>query len=215
MSKPCIQQFTYFSLTLNNPDENDMLIIRNPNDKYVKQFIYTPEQGKEGTTHCQCWLRLFRNNSLVFVKKLYPRAHIKGITKDDYNENTQQYAQKNDETTRGKHTITTNESIPEMEKIMVDMFIAIRTANVHGNSKPRSPNLRQCLRLEEDKAVVNRLHLSKMFVAPTWERLYERFHEVYWQMACDIVVRPTILEQGNVDSEDEDCFEDDDSEISC
>lgn len=210
MSSPCIRQYTYFSGTINNPEENDFILVRNPNEKYIRQLIWTNEVGAEGTPHIQMYVRFFRNQTLNFLHKLYPRGHFKPIDKDDYNENAQRYVQKDDETTRGKHVITTNEAIPEMERIMMDMFVAIRSTNIHGNSKPRSPNLRQCLRLEEDKAVMNKLYLSKMFVSPMWERLFDRFQDVYWNIACNTVLYPGRMEVGNIDSEDEDEFNDED-----
>ena len=98
-------QFTYWSMTLNNPTDSEMVLIRNPNEKYIRQFVWTPEEGEEtGTPHIQGWLRLQRNQSLSFLKKLYPRAMFKGIEKDEYNENTHNYAQKNDGTERGHIT---------------------------------------------------------------------------------------------------------------
>lgn len=56
------------------------------------------------------------------MKRLYPRANFKAITKDDYNENSHDYAQKNDETTRGKHVISTTEALQTIETIMVKVI---------------------------------------------------------------------------------------------
>ena len=113
-----IEQYTYWSVTINNPDENDYLIMRNPNDKYIRSLVWTPEVGEEGTEHIQAWIRLQRNQSLAFVKKLYPRAHLKPTDKDMYNENSHQYAQKNDETTAGNHHVVLNDPLPGADTIL-------------------------------------------------------------------------------------------------
>jgi len=117
-----IEQYTYWSVTINNPDDNDYLIMRNPNDKYIRSLVWTPEEGAEGTEHIQAWIRLQRNQSLAFVKKLYPRAHLKPVDKDAYNENTHQYAQKNDETTNGNHEIILNDPLPAVDSILYQVL---------------------------------------------------------------------------------------------
>lgn len=92
-------------------------MIRNPNQKYVRECVWTMEQGEQGTPHIQAWLRMQRNQTLTFVKRLYPGAHFKPCAKDEYNENTHQYAQKQDDTTRGHHVITINDPTPSAESV--------------------------------------------------------------------------------------------------
>jgi len=113
-----IEQYTYWSITINNPDENDYLIIRNPNPKYIRELVWTPEVGEQGTEHIQGWCRLQRNQSQAFMKKMYPRAHLKECDRDVYNENCHQYAQKNDETTAGNHHITLNDPLPANDTLL-------------------------------------------------------------------------------------------------
>lgn len=117
-----VQQYTFWSCTINNPDENDMLIVRNPNDRYVRQVVWTNEVGAEGTAHVQMWIRLYRNNSLSLVKRLYPRGHFKGISRDEYNENCHAYAQKNDDTTNGSHVLTNSEGSPDAVGVLLKVI---------------------------------------------------------------------------------------------
>lgn len=102
---------TCWGFTINNPDENDKLLVRTPNEQFVKQIVVTPEQAS--TPHLQGWLKLHRQQRLSFVKKLFPRASFKPLTNDEYTLNARMYALKEDETTAGNHVITTNETMPD------------------------------------------------------------------------------------------------------
>jgi len=93
--------YTYWGLTINNPTENDFVLIRNHNEKYVRQTDWTLEKGE--TEHIQAYVRLHRNNTMTMMKKLYPRAHFTGLSTDEYELNMKNYATKEDVTTVGAH----------------------------------------------------------------------------------------------------------------
>jgi len=177
----CHQLFTYFSVTINNPDENDMLIVRNPNEKYVRQCIWTNETGTEGTPHIQMFIRLHRNNALSLVKKLYPRAHIRGCAKDEYVENTQQYAQKDDPTTRGSHVITTSDTPRDAVDILQE---CIRRLQVYPKWQQWycyiENDVTEPLLLQEDEMVKEKPYLAKMFVGNAYKQVKSRFLSVLW-----------------------------------
>lgn len=192
MSNPVVQQFTYFSLTINNPDENDLLITRNPNEKYVRQCVWTMEEGTEGTKHVQMWIRLFRNNSMSLVKKLYPRAHIKGCSRDEYAENTQQYAQKNDDTTRSSHVITTNGLPVDTHQAVQMVLDAVHSRFIKMGmghyplrriraSKELSKDFHDLVHEMEDDKVYSHPHLSKLFVSAGYKSIFARFAEVMYE----------------------------------
>lgn len=190
-----IEQYTYWSVTINNPDENDYLIVRNPNDKYIRSLVWTPEEGEEGTPHIQAWVRLQRNQSLAFVKKLYPRAHLKPVDKDVYNENTHQYAQKNDETTVGNHHITINDPLPAADSILYkvldqawdrllesDAFLKDRL--MHSDSSLYGEVFDVNLTLKkldtafiERRMIMERSGLEKIFCSPSYEKMKTK----YWR----------------------------------
>lgn len=175
-----IQQYTYWSVTINNPDENDMVLVRNPNDKYVRQFIYTMEEGQDGTPHVQGWCRLHRNQTLTFMKRLYPRAHLKPIVKDEYNENTHDYAQKNDATTRGKHVITTTEALQTIETVMVRVInIMIDETNEH-NGAGITCDLEAHRKQVQRELVKKDYRLAKFFVSAVYKSMWKEYgHEMY------------------------------------
>lgn len=169
-----IQQYTYWSVTINNPDENDLVLVRNPNDRYVRQFIYTLEEGAEGTPHVQGWCRLHRNQTCKFMQRLYPRAHFKAITKDEYNENCHDYAQKNDQTTRGKHVISTTEALQTIETIMVKVIHKMMD------------DYEDVVELEDARRYVQRdmvkedYRYAKFFVSAVYKSMWREYgHEMY------------------------------------
>lgn len=189
-----IEQYTYWSITINNPDENDYLITRNPNPKYIREMVWTPEVGaKEGTPHIQGWLRLQRNQTRAFVSKLYPRASIKPCKKDDYVENCHQYAQKNDETTAGPHHITLNDPLPAADTILYKVLDAAWDRLVEKDDSLRDRIQHEGLKGElycpfinlkmlmteyvEREMVMERSGLEKIFCSPAYDKMKRK----YWR----------------------------------
>lgn len=195
MASPVVQQYTYFSVTINNPDDNDLLIVRNPNDKYIRQCIWTHETGAEGTPHIQMWVRLHRNNSLSLIKKLYPRGHFKGIAKDEYNENTHAYAQKDDDTTRGHHVITSTGLPPDVVNILQEVVVRLinRLTNplwyadvVTSSFKRNWGDIHVARESEEEKMVAEKPHLAKIFVSANYKQIVQRFFHVFWDTQINV-----------------------------
>lgn len=169
---------TYWSMTINNPTETDGVLVRNPNDKYIRQLVWTPEVGEDGTPHVQAWLRLQRNQTLAFVKKLYPRGHFKPLTKEDYNENTHDYAQKNDETTAGHHVISVNDPLPGVDTILYRVLDEVYKQS-DAATKMAGISLNDMLKLTrkiEDDMVSKRAGLEKLFISGTYDKMKRRFY---------------------------------------
>lgn len=169
-----VEQYTYWSMTINNPDENDWILVRNPNEKYIRQLIHTREVGEEGTEHIQAWVRLQRNNSMSFMKKLYPRAHLRFINRDEYNENTQVYAQKNDDTTGGAHINTINDPLPANDTLLYRVLEKGFDMLMDRDSK-----LKDHYDHEGINDVLNRIRLSSLY--------------------CDVVEREMIMERSGLE----------------
>jgi len=159
-------------MTINNPTENDGVLVRNPNDKYLRHFIWTPEVGKDGTPHIQAWIRLQRNQTMAFVKKLYPRGHFKPITKDDYNANAHAYAQKDDETTAGCHVISMNDPLPGVDTIL---YRVLEQAYTGEEWKTDTPML-LATQAVENQMVSERAGLEKLFISGTYDKMKRRFY---------------------------------------
>lgn len=203
-----VEQYTYWSVTINNPDENDYLIIRNPNDKYIRSLVWTPEEGgEEHTPHIQAWVRMQRNVTQAFMKKIYPRAHFRYITKDEYNENCHAYAQKNDETTKGTHHISLNDPLPAndtllyqvLERSFEELLQVDRIFKSDYDASPRKELIVENITLKKletgyiERAMVReRSGLEKIFVSPVYEKMKSRF----WR---DILYR--IIHKKNADSD--------------
>lgn len=188
-----IEQYTYWSMTLNNPDENDWLIVKNPNEKYIRSLVWTREVGEEGTEHIQAWVRLQRNNSLHFMKKLYPRGHFRFIDRDEYNENTQQYAQKEDGTTAGKHHITLHDPLPASDTLLYKVLDAAFIWLCEHDKKIQAEYDELAYRIFQDQPpltlkmldtpffekqmVCEKAGLEKIFCSPA----YEKMKATYWR----------------------------------
>jgi len=196
---------TCWSMTLNNPDENEMIMIKNPNPEYIRQLIWTPEVGEEGTPHVQAYIKLMKQQRLSFVKKLYPRGHFKSITADDYKRNCRDYAQKDDKTTIGSHVITYNEQIPDVVQFLRKMLEEASGCDPTNDNQPDTPEawlanwyrpneiLQRCGEAER-RAVAIRPSVAKLLVSPTYTRvkkLYMReiieniVHALYYINADD------------------------------
>jgi len=187
---------TCWSMTLNNPDENEMILIRNPNPEYIRQLIWTPEVGEEGTPHIQAYIKLMKQQRMSFIKKLYPRGHFKSITSDEYKHNCSHYAQKNDETTIGSHVITYNEQIPDVVQFLRKMLEESCGCDPTNDNQPDTPDawldhwyrpneiLKKCGEAEK-RAVAIRPSVAKLLVSPT----YTRVKKLYMREIVENIVR--------------------------
>lgn len=177
-----LEQYTYWSFTLNNPTDAEMVIIRNPNEKYIRQFVWTPEVGeKEGTPHIQGWVKLQRNQTKSFMIKLYPRASVRGIAKDEYNERCHDYAQKNDGTTAGNHVISLNDPLPVNDTLLYKVLEVAWDFEYSNVAEPIS-HLMDCTTLHklntighERQMVRERAGLEKIFCSPAYEKMKTTF----------------------------------------
>lgn len=205
-----LELYTYWSFTLNNPTDAEMVLIKNPNEKYIREFVWTPEVGeKNGTPHIQGWIRLQRNNSKAFVIKLYPRASFRGIAKDEYNENTHSYAQKTDVTTNGLHTISLNDPIPnadtQLYRVLREAYDRTypdlhESANIPETTSPlqeiKNINQKIFMKLVEEielEMVTQKANLEKIFVSPTYEKMKQK----YWRQ---ILIRIYSIQDASTES---------------
>lgn len=112
----------FWSMTVNNPDETTLALVRNGYPDYCREIVYTLEEGEEGTPHIQAWLKLQRQQRLSFVRKLFPRGHFKPLTNAEYVHNTKLYAQKDDETTRGAHVHVFHDPTGTVESLVKEVM---------------------------------------------------------------------------------------------
>jgi len=220
-----IEQYTYWSVTINNPDDNDYLIMRNPNEKYIRTLVWTEEEGgEEHTPPLHAWVRLQRNNSQSFMKRLYPRAHLRAIDKDQYNEACHAYAQKNDETTAGNHIISINDPLPANDtllyKVIEEGFALLMKVDEdkydhYLHEGPRVVDRLTLKKLDtvaiERDMVSKRAGLEKIFCSPAYDKMKQKFwREILFRILnktdedaikCSSATQETEVETSDRDSD--------------
>jgi len=174
---------TCWSMTINNPDENDMTLVKNPQSEYIKQLIWTAECGEEEETpHIQAFIKLMKQQRMSFVKKLFPRGHFRSITSDEYKKNCSDYAQKDDSTTIGAHVLTYNEQIPDVVAFLRTMVEQSLDAELNREVMPDTPKdwmdtyyeekpILRDIDKQERKAIIKQPMRAKLVVSPTYSRI--------------------------------------------
>jgi len=200
---------TCWSMTINNPEPNDEVLVQNPNPDYIRQLIWTLEVGEDGTPHIQAFLRLQKQQRLSFVKKLYPRGHFKSITSDCYKQSCIAYAQKTDETTASSHVITMNEPVPDcvmflskvVKMCVEDAYLSIdlepkEWIRLHYN---QDKMIRE-LEFYERQEVVRRPLNAKLIVSPT----YSRVKKLYLQEITENIISQLHIQDATTSEEQQD-----------
>jgi hypothetical protein len=170
---------TCWAFTINNPDENDYVLVRNPNEQYIREVVWTPEEAE--TPHIQGWLKLMRQQRLSFVKKLFPRAHWTPITNDVYNLNSRNYAQKDDETTQGRHTITVNPVVPDSIGFLTQLIGEYVEDAEPGIDLADCGRISTYLNEAERDHIADKPYLCKLVLSP----IYTRAKKHYWKEILD------------------------------
>jgi len=162
----------FWSMTINNPDERDLALVRNGYGDYCREIIHTLEVGEEGTTHIQAWVKLQRQQRMSLMRKLFPGGHFKPLTSDEYVHNTKLYAQKDDETTAGSHVHIFHDPTDTVESVVKKVAVRIleESGGLHISQK----------RLIVQKAMVTEDYRhAKMFVSATYKAMWTKFeHEI-------------------------------------
>lgn len=205
-------------MTINNPTENDYVLVRHYNDEYIRLIAWTIEEGGTETEHIQAYVKLMKQQRMSFIKKLFPRGHFRSITSDEYNRNCRDYAQKNDETTRSWHVVAYNEQIPDVVQFLRKMLEEASGCDPTNDNQPDTAELwmqhwfnpREVLNkvLEvEKRAVATRPSVAKLLVSPT----YTRVKKLYLREIVENIVT-TLYHNDADDNEGEGTGETDDEQ---
>lgn len=98
-------KFTTWGYTLNNYTDQELQAVRNP-PEWVREHVWELERGKEGTPHVQGWFRCKTQvRTSHIVKHWLTRAHLNGLTTEEYKQNMKAYAQKQDATATSAATL--------------------------------------------------------------------------------------------------------------
>lgn len=166
---------THWSMTLNNPTETDLALIRVGYADYCSEIVHTLEVGSDGTPHIQAWVKLQRQQRMSFLRKLFPRAHFKPLLTDEYKENTKAYAQKDDKTTRGKHYHVFHEPVKTLESVCREVGRTWAETQKHFEDKGNWSSWEQIRENIEKDYVAKDFRYAKTFVSATYEKMWKRF----------------------------------------
>lgn len=217
---------TCWGFVINNPDDNDKLLVRSANEQHIKTIVWTPEE--ESTPHLQGFLKLHRQQRLSFVKKLLPRANFKPLTNDEYVLNARMYATKDDETTAGNHVIINNETLPDpinfLTRVMED-WVERQWEELTTHSRRQCdqyeaiiqklydrPNCFRFLDLRERELIKEKPWLVKLVLSP----MYAKAKKSYWKEILDNRIQHKNAAQEDTSSigdQVEDAKEDEDSSV--
>jgi len=163
----------FWSMTINNPDETDLALVRNGYADYCRELIHTLEVGDNGTPHVQAWVKLQRQQRMSFMRKLFPRGHFKPLTSAEYVANTKMYAQKDDDTTAGAHVHVYHDPIQTIESVVKQVAEAMLEL------RDTPATLLQRRAMVESDMVRRDYKKAKMFVGATYKAMWNRYaHDI-------------------------------------
>lgn len=191
-------------MTINNPDETDDALIQQGYPDHIRQLVYEYEEGDEGTPHIQAFIRLFRQQRLSYVKKLFPRGHFKPITSQEHKLATQRYAQKQDETATS-HVIIDNQlpqdPITELIQVIEDTL---------GHPELTDKNTFAILYRVERERVLQRPSRIRLHLSPLYKKAQQKYFPELKQYVLNRQQEATLP----IHTHDEEEYSDDDENAS-
>jgi len=187
----------FWGMTINNYDQTDLALVQQGYPDYIRQIVYTLEEGEEGTPHIQAYIKLNRQQRLSYLKKLFPRGNFKALLAEDYKLNAQRYAQKLDATAQSPAVITNN-PFPDP---VVELTSVIEAAFKHfGDGTPyyeTNDHKFSCMAQCEERArVVERPSLAKFYVSP----IYKNIKKTFWRSIAQHIAARVEIPQNSADT---------------
>jgi len=183
----------FWSMTINNYDENDVVLVQNGYPDYMRELVWQFEEGESGTPHIQAWIRLQRQQRMSFVKKLFPRGHFKPITADEYNLHVKAYAQKTDETKQAAAVHRFNDPFHTIENLIKKVCERIYAEYQEAELTHARIQVERDMVREDYK-------MAKIFVSTTYMSMWKKFgHDMYECIfqKCQAEHEKTCLENGH------------------
>ena len=166
----------FWGMTINNYDDTDLALVRQGYPDYIRQIVYTLEEGESGTPHIQAYIKLFRQQRLSYVKKLFPRGNFKALCVDEYKLNAQRYAQKLDETAQSPAIINNNPFPDAVNELLAVIESAYQW---YGEGKPWYNIPRKdwdhYLHMEHMNRVQEKPHLAKFYISAQYKALIKEY----------------------------------------
>lgn len=183
------QQMTAFwGMVINNYTETHLALIRQGYPDHCRKIVYTLEKGESGTPHIQAYLRLFRQQRLSYVKKLFPGANFRALTSDEYILNAESYAQKLDGTAESPAHITNNaipDPVNELLSVIRDVY------STYANDNTSATWIKMSYReVASYKSVIERIRveerpsLAKFYVSGVYDKVWSTFGRSLMSHVC-------------------------------
>jgi len=187
----------FWGMVINNYDETDLALVQQGYPDYIRQIVYTLEEGESGTPHIQAYVKLYRQQRLSYMKRLFPRGNFRALIAEEYKLNAQRYAQKLDVTARSPAVITNN-PFPDP---VVELTSVIESAFDHfGDGTPyyqlSHSNFAVMVMQEEHARVREKPALAKFYVSAT----YKAIKKEYWRSIAQHIQDRKDAEQKSVDT---------------
>lgn len=166
----------FWGMVINNYDETDLALVQQGYPDYIRQIVYTLEEGESGTPHIQAYIKLYRQQRLSYMKRLFPRGNFRALMAEEYKLNAQRYAQKLDDTARSPAVITNNpfpDPVTELTSVVEAAF-----KNFGDGSPPCGTKDSTFLHMaaqEERARVAEKPNLAKFYVSATYIRIKREF----------------------------------------
>nr|ALE29667.1 replication associated protein [Lake Sarah-associated circular virus-21] len=171
----------FWGMVINNPDDNDFVLIHNGHPDHCRELIHTLEKGENGTIHIQAWLKLQRQQRLSFVKKLFPRANFKPLTSDEYIRNAKSYAQKLDKTAQSPSIHVFQDPMITLESVMRKLveYVVEDTAQKDYMDERCPAQCWDRYKLHGDtimrSMVVDDFRIAKVFVSDVFKKIWKDY----------------------------------------
>jgi len=171
----------FWNMTINNYDDNDVALVQQAYPDFIRQLVWTFEEGEQGTPHIQAYIKLFRQQRISFVKKLFPRGSFKQCYNEEYKLNAQRYAQKQDATARGPSVINNNPFPDPINELLSICEVYYNTLTEEQrqtiNGSVINGNLFDVwCHSEQLRRVRQKPHLAKFYVS----NQYKEVKKIYW-----------------------------------
>lgn len=187
----------FWGMVINNYDQTDLALVQQGYPDYIRQIVYTLEEGESGTPHIQAYIKLYRQQRLSYMKRLFPRGNFRALMAEEYKLNAQRYAQKLDVTARSPAVITNNpfpDPVTELTSVIESAF-----KNFGDGSPPsmtKDSEFFAMALLEQRARVAEKPALAKFYVSAT----YRSIKKEYWRSIAYFIERRNEMDAKSGDT---------------
>jgi len=187
----------FWGMTINNYDSTDLALVQQGYPDFIRQIVYTLEEGETGTPHIQAYIKLYRQQRLSYVKKLFPRGNFKALLAEDYKLNAQRYAQKLDVTAQSPAVITNNpfpDPVVELTSVIESAFSNFGDGTPYYQTS--HSDFAAMVLQEEHARVREKPSLAKFYVSA----MYRSIKKEYWRSIAAFIADRKESETKSVDT---------------